>query len=130
MRKILVGIVGLLGLFAISCGNATPEELASLAAKGYYDHLLRGEYEHFLAGKAGADSLPDAYRKQLLAAYKQFMVQQEKVHHGVLDVRISNAKTDSLLHYTNVFLVLCFGDSTNEEVAVPMVECNGRWRMK
>lgn len=130
MRKILVGIVGLLGLFAISCGNATPEELASLAAKGYYEHLLRGEYEHFLAGKAGADSLPDAYREQLLAAYKQFMVQQEKVHHGVLDVRISNAKTDSLLHYTNVFLVLCFGDSTNEEVAVPMVECNGKWRMK
>lgn len=130
MRKILVGIVGLLVLFAISCGNATPEELASLAAKGYYDHLLRGEYEYFLAGKAGADSLPDAYREQLLAAYKQFMVQQEKVHHGVLDVRISNAKTDSLLHYTNVFLVLCFGDSTNEEVAVPMVECNGKWRMK
>jgi hypothetical protein len=26
--------------------------------------------------------------------------------------------------------VLCFGDSTNEEIAVPMVERNGAWRMK
>jgi hypothetical protein len=34
------------------------------------------------------------------------------------------------LQYTNVFLVLCFGDSVNEEIVVPMVERNGNWRMK
>lgn len=117
-------------LYITSCGNATPEEMASLAAKGYYEHLLQGEYEHFLQGKAGADSLPEAYREQLLAGYRQFMAQQKRSHHGILDVRIAGAKTDSLLHYTNVFLVLCFGDSTNEQVAVPMIEHNGVWRMK
>ena len=120
----------MMGLFAMSCGNATPEEMASLAAKGYYEHLLRGEYEHFLQGKVGADSLPEDYREQLLAGYKQFMAQQEWMHHGILDVRVAGARTDSLLHYTNVFLVLCFGDSTNEQVAVPMVEHHGSWRMK
>ena len=117
-------------LYITSCGNATPEEMASLAAKGYYEHLLKGEYEYFLQGKAGADSLPESYREQLLVGYKQFMTQQEKVHHGILDVRIASAKTDSLLHYTNVFLVLCFGDSTNEQIAIPMIEQNGKWRMK
>lgn len=116
-------------LFA-SCGNATPEEMASLAAKGYYDHLLRGEYQQFLEGKAGSDSLPDDYREQLLTAYKQFMAQQEKLHHGIREIRIANAKTDTIEKYTNVFLVLCFGDSTNEEVVVPMREFEGRWRMK
>ena len=130
MRKSLVGIVGMLGVLGMSCGNPTPEEMASLAAKGYYEHLLRGEYEHFLNGKAGSDSLPESYREQLLAGYRQFMVQQDKVHHGIRDVRIVSAKTDSLLHYTNVFLVLCFGDSINEQIAVPMVEQNGSWRMK
>jgi hypothetical protein len=104
--------------------------MASLAAKGYYEHLLQGEFEHFLKGKVGADSLPEGYREQLLGGYRQFMAQQEKLHHGILDVRIANAKADSLLHYTNVFLVLCFGDSTNEQIAVPMVEQNGSWRMK
>ena len=117
-------------LFIISCSGATPEEMAALAARGYYEHLLQGKYENFLQGKAGADSLPEAYREQLLAGYKQFMVQQERAHHGILDVRVAGAKTDTLLHYTNVFLVLCFGDSTNEQIAVPMIEQNGRWRMK
>ena len=63
--KHLLTLVGLL-LFLCACSNTTPEEMASLAAKGYYEHLIQGEYEHFLAGKAGADSLPKAYREQLV----------------------------------------------------------------
>ena len=53
MRKILIGIVGLLGLLGISCGNPTAEEMASLAAKGYYEHLIHGDYDQFLQGKNG-----------------------------------------------------------------------------
>ena len=118
-------------LFLGACGGGTtPEELASLAAEGYYRHLLRGEYEQFMAGKDGLDDMPDDYREQMRAAYKQYMAQQKEVHRGILDVRVSNAKTDSSLHLTNVFLVLCFGDSTNEEITVPMVEREGRWRMR
>jgi len=117
-------------LFCMACANPSPEELASMAAKGYYTHLVQGEYEAFLEGKDGADSLPDDYREQLLTSYRQFMAQQNRDHHGILDIRISNATTDTTLSYTNVFLVLCFGDSVNEEIVVPMVERNGSWRMK
>lgn len=128
MRTLPVIVFFLLAL--IACSGPTPEEMASLAAKGYYDHLVKGEYELFLEGKDGADSLPDDYREQLLASYKQFMALQHNDHHGIREVRISNAKTDSTQNYINVFLVLCFGDSTNEEVVVPMVERNNSWRMK
>jgi hypothetical protein len=83
-----------------------------------------------MAGKDGLDVMPEDYREQMLAAYKQYMAAQQEVHRGVLDVRVSNAKTDSSLQLTNVFLVLCFGDSTNEEIAVPMVEREGRWKMR
>ena len=123
-------VISVILLLFLACSGPSPEELASLAAKGYYDHLLKGEYTLFLEGKSGADSLPDAYREQLLTTYRQFMALQDKNHHGIREVRISNARTDTLLKYTNVFLVLCFGDSTNEEVVVPMVEHEGRWRMK
>ena len=115
----------------MACSSGpTPEELASLAAKGYYQHLVDSDYAHYLEGKVWADSLPDDYREQLIAAYKQFMAKQQKEHRGINEVRIMNARTDTLLHETNVFLVLCFGDSTNEEIVVPMVERNGSWRMK
>lgn len=117
-------------LLYMACANPSPEEMASIAAKGYYTHLVNGEYEAFLEGKEGADSLPDDYREQLLMSYRQFMAQQNQAHHGILDIRVSNAITDTTLHYTNVFLVLCFGDSVNEEIVVPMVERNGKWRMK
>ena len=118
MKYLLDFILALL-LF-MACANPSPEEMASIAAKGYYNHLVNGEYEVFLEGKEGADSLPDDYREQLLTSYRQFMAQQNRDHHGILDIRISNAVTDTVLQYTNVFLVLCFGDSVNEEIVVPM----------
>ena len=117
-------------LLCMACANPSREELASIAAKGYYMHLVNGEYEAFLEGKDGTDSLPDDYRDELLTCYRQFMAQQNRDHHGILDIRVSNATTDTTLNYTNVFLVLCFGDSVNEEIVVPMVERNGSWRMK
>ena len=125
----------LLGLFFLllmmsACAGPTPEELASLAAKGYYEHLIKGEFEQFLEGKDGVKSLPAVYRTQLLDGYKQFIAQQESVHHGIQDVRIVNAKADTIQHYMNVFLVLCFGDSTNEQVVVPMVQRDGVWNMR
>ncbi|MBR7029748.1 MAG: hypothetical protein IKI06_00740 [Prevotella sp.] len=128
MKHLLTSVILLLLLCA--CSSPTAEEMASLAAKGYYEHLISGEYEYFLAGKAGADSFPKSYREQLVIGYKQFMAQQEKMHHGIHEIRIVSAKADTLLQCMNVFLVFCYGDSTNEQVAVPMVEYHGAWRMK
>lgn len=128
MKQLLFVVLVFLALCA--CSSPTPEEMASLAAKGYYEHLLKGEYEQFLEGKAGSDSLPEAYRAQLIAGYKQFVAQQNSLHNGIHDIRVVNARRDTLLNYTNVFLIFCFGDSTNEQVAVPMIEHNGSWRMR
>ena len=123
--------MGCLALVAIiGCSSLTREEQAALAAEGFYRHLAQGEYEAFLDGRAGADSLPDDYREQLLVGLRQFVAQQELAHRGILDVQVSSAMTDSLTGYTNVLLILCFGDSIDEEVVVPMVEYNGSWRMK
>ena len=120
-----------------ACGSATKEELASLAAKSYYDHLIHGEYEQFYEGMAQR-TLPDGttlsdeavYRSQMLDNLRQFMARQAQEHRGILEVRVSNATTDTVQQLTNVFLVLCFADSTNEEIVVPMVERQGAWRMK
>ena len=128
MKHLLFVILAFLALCA--CSSPTPEEMASLAARGYYEHLLKGEFDKFLDGKAGSDSLPEAYREQLIAGFKQFLSQQNNLHNGINEIRVINAKRDTILNYTNVFLMLCFGDSTNEQVSVPMIEHNGSWRMK
>ena len=92
---------------------------------------IHGEYEQFLQGKDGLDkSSEQGYWSQLVDNCHQFMHQQEQAHRGVHEVRIVNAKTDTLHQYTCVFVMLCFGDSTNEEIVVPMVERDGRWYMR
>ena len=126
MKKLVI-----LALLVTACGGASKEELASLAAKGYYDHLIHGEYEQFYEGMDQREFTSQAdYRSQMLENLRQFMARQEQEHRGILEVRVSNAVTDTTQQLTNVFLVLCFGDSTNEEVVVPMVERQGAWRMK
>ena len=126
MQALLVMLVFLAG----SCCSPSKEELASLAAKGYYQHLIEGDIEHFLEGRMMADSLPADYRSQLIDGYSQFLAQQVKARGGINEVRVSRAFTDSTQQYTSVLLTLCYGDSTSEEVVVPMVEHNGRWMMK
>ena len=130
-----------------------------LAAKGYYEHLVAGEYDQFLEGCYGIDSaFPSSYREELTVALKQFMAQQRSQHRGINAVRAVRAKvsgeaggerarhakenngageeksSDPLqpeeVTAADVFLVLCFGDSTNEEIVVPMILHNNRWQMK
>ena len=128
MRK-LVYLILIVIVVACSTG-VSREEQAALAAKGYYTHLVQGEYEQFVEGRFMADSLPADYRSQLIEGYKQFVAQQLEARKGIQEVTVSRAYTDSLAGYTNVLLMLCYGDSTTEEVVVPMVERNGRWMMK
>ncbi|NPD93089.1 hypothetical protein [Xylanibacter muris] len=118
-------------VFAVSCKEETsPEELAAKAAKIYYEHLFSGNYSEYLSGLDGTDSIPENYREQLLVNVKQFVVSQKAIHNGIGEVRVLRSQTDSVAGYTNVFLLLCFGDSVKEEVVVPMVERDGVWRMK
>lgn len=130
MRKLVYLVLLVFLAQWAACSSPTREELASLAAKGYYQHLIEGDFDHFLEGRVMADSLPDDYRSQLIDGYSQFLAQQVKARGGINEVRISRAYTDSTQQYTSVLLMLCYGDSTTEEVVVPMAERNGRWMMK
>jgi len=111
----------------------SPEESASLAAKAYYDELLAGHYDEFLDARVGIKDIPASYREQLLASLKQFVAQQQEAHGDFVSAELSSqtpTRMDSTLHVMQVFLVLGFADSTREEIVVPMVEHDGKWRMR
>lgn len=129
MRRPLFCLLALVLL--VACRQAlSPEEQATLVAKQYYDRLLQSDYDAFMDGKDGADTLPADYRSQLRRAYERYMAEQTAKHQGIRAVRTAAARGDTAQHVTYAFLVLCYGDSTNEEITVPMVERNGRWLMK
>lgn len=120
-------------LFTVSCSQKelTPEEAASQAAQEYYDRLIAGDYEAFLAGRIATDSLPDDYRRQLLNGYRLYHAELQKTHGGITGVTVSNAHRDSSQNLMQTFLLLSFNDSTQEEIIVPMVQNdNGEWKMR
>ena len=129
MRKLLFIALTLLMLCACS---STPEEQAARAARGYYQCLIDDRPEEFLRGKVNADSLPDSYRAQLLKAINQYRAEMLDKHNGLNEVQVSDnvARRDTSLNLTYAFLLLCYGDSTEEEITVPMVERDGQWLMK
>lgn len=130
MKTVLLSLVAVVVLM-LSCGKEpSREELAGQAAKACYDHLIAGRYDEFVAATAGTDSLPASYREQLVVNARQFAAIQKSDHGGIGSVEVLRAKTDSLSGQTCVFLMMCFGDSTREEIVVPMVEQNGRWMMR
>ena len=135
MRNILYCIIALLALTtACKEEQLTPEEAALKSAKETvtegYNSLIAGRYDSFIDCKAGGDTLPSEYREQLAVAYKQFMAQQQEDHGGIKSFEVSNMLIDSVADQIHVFLILRFGDNTKEEIIVPMVECNGEWKMK
>ena len=124
-------LLSLLGIFcACSKKEIKPEEMALRMAKVYYEQLLSGDYASFVDGMSYNDTVVPAYREQLITNMKMYIGQQEKEHQGIRQVLPLRAVQDTVSHTVNAFLMMCYNDSTKEQVVVPMVEKGGIWMMK
>ena len=129
-KGLVIGLMGLMGL--MGCQEVSLEQQAAEAAQGYYQCLLDGYPDGFLAGKAAYDEMPSDYRDQLVKANEQYVKDMQQKHNGLRSVAISPnvGRSDSTLNVVYTFLLLSYGDSTQEEVIVPMVQVNGDWKMR
>lgn len=123
-------LLGLAAWLLVACSRPDPSEVAARVAKQYYEQLIAGRYADFVDAHYQPDSIPATYREQLITNAKMYMAQQQADHHGIREVRVARAQTDTAGRQAQVFLVLCFGDSVNEEVVVPMVEHRGTWYLR
>lgn len=130
MYRIALFLLSVVLLVSCSSGEPTPEARAMEAAQQSYTALSQGNYEQFLAARADVENMPSGYREELLTAYRQFASQQTNAHGGIALVEALRAEADSTLRVMQVFLTLHYGDSTHEEIVVPMVELNGQWKLK
>ena len=117
----------------VSCGDekkvekhSKPEDVV-LAA---YNNLIKGEYEKYVMNVQSCDSITEKYRKSLIIAAKQFMAKEKEENGGIISVNVVDAKTNKIETYSLVMLILNYGDSTSEEVAVPVVKVGESWRLR
>ncbi len=104
--------------------------IAAEAAKHYYENLISGKYKQFLEGMNLPDKLPKSYERQMLENFKAFAKRQDKQRKGIKKVSIRSVKFFAKDSTASAFLLLHYGDSTTEEVVVPMLKRRGLWYMR
>lgn len=133
MRCLLALPFTLLLLFA-SCSSSTPEEQARtgamVAAQSGYDRLLSGDYSGFIACREGMADIPSSFREQMIDTYKMYIASEQKVHGGISRATATRAVMDSTLNIMQVFMLLSYGNGSQEEIVVPMVYSDGEWKMR
>lgn len=130
MKKILFSLFCVMSLFSCKEKAPDPGYYAGIAAKGYYDLLLEGKYDEFVAGQNMPHRIPEGYRQQLVLNAKMFVEQQKDEHRGIKDFQVLDAKADTAHHVADVYLTVTYGDSTKEQIVVPMVEVENKWKMR
>ncbi len=111
-----------------SCKDRIDEHAVVRAlAQQYYDSLMVGNYEWFVSGMAGTDSLPHSYRQQMIDMIAQHVDEMRTKGGMVKAVATRDSLLDSVAY---VFLDVTFGDSTVEQVGVKMVRERNLWKMK
>ena len=129
MRKSLIILISLFLILLTSCSSTPPEQQAAESAKACYDLLVEDDAVRFLECKAGSDSLPADLGEQLLAAVRQYQHDIKQKHGGLSEVRIADDQSAFSTSQQSM-LILCYADSTQEAIAVPMVERDGQWHVK
>ena len=128
-----VWLVILAAMLVIACGGKggdNPSEMAGRTAKLYYENLLHGRYDVFVDGFYRPDSIPSSYRSQLIDNARMYVAQMNDDHHGLARIDLILATADTARNEGRAFLLLCFADSTREEVVVPMVRIENLWMMR
>ena len=106
--------------------KSTPSEIVETA----YGHLLKGEYDGYLSCVQSCDSIPERYRKSLVNVLKQAAENEQKERKGIVSANAIAENTNEKETYSVVRVDITYGDSTKEEIAVPVVKYNGKWRLK
>lgn len=128
MRKPVFLLAVLFGAAVwVSCGGRKEEEVDK-AALTYYTHLIEGRYADYVSAIAYSDSMTESYRSQMVDLTAQYAAREKELRGGLASVRVLG---DTIAgDVASVFLEVTFGDSTREEIALPMVKCGDVWKMQ
>lgn len=128
MRKLLYFgfAIALISCLTAACKR---ELTAREAAEKYYGCLIRGDVEGYMQGMADYDSLTMEYRELLRDMFLQYLDYEERMRSGFISVE---ATRDTLIDERSsyVFVMVTYGDSTQEQLSLPLVLTDKGWRMK
>lgn len=125
----------LAGLAACSGAKAEeepdPHVLLEVDVEAMYDTYIRGDYAAYVSQMESLDDKPESYRKQMADLMKQRHRQQEEDHNGgPAACHVKDLKINHEGRYCEAYIVVTYKDSTEEEILLPLVFKNEKWRLK
>ena len=72
--------------------------------------------------------MTESYRSQMVDLVAQYTAREKERRGGLVSVRALGDTVSG--DVASVFLEVLFGDSTREEIALPMVRCGEEWKMQ
>ena len=127
MKVINLFLILSFSLFLVGCKQEPKSPIE--VAEHYYNYLVKGDVDHYLKGMADYDSLPEDYRLQLHDMHLQFLDNEQRLRGGLAS---AHALRDTVLDESRayVFMELQYGDSTCEQVSLPLVLTPQGWRLR
>ena len=106
------------------------EDVAANTARLYYQYLIEGKYDDFVAGMDRHIERSQNDERQLVENAKLYVKRQQDQHQGIKSVSIVSSEADTAQHTAMVFLLMEFVDNNKEQILVPMVERDSLWLMR
>ncbi|MEE1288359.1 MAG: hypothetical protein UHK44_07155 [Bacteroidaceae bacterium] len=98
---------------------------ARSAAEYFYELLANGQSQAYVDNMQESASMDTAKYSQFVDLMEQFLHEEKELRGGILSAR---AERDTMVDTISmVYLNVHFGDSTREEIMLPVVYTRGRW---
>ncbi len=110
--------------------EADRESLVGQVALEYYGYLLRGDCASYVDAVWREKPLRPSERAELIDNVKMFAAGQEKERCGIKSADVDRVEISADGLSADVFLLLLYGDSTREQVLLPMTSHGGIWYLR
>jgi hypothetical protein len=123
-------------LFLLSaCGGNSRVDLseksstgARRAAEYFYSLLVKGDAKMYVDNMSQSSEMDSCKYSQFVDLIDQFLYEEKEIRGGIL---VANATEDKMIDTISmVYLDVLFGDSTREEIMLPLVYSRGRWWLR
>ncbi|MBR4757660.1 MAG: DUF4878 domain-containing protein [Bacteroidaceae bacterium] len=112
----------------VSC-RENEHKAARKAAEQYYGYLIDGDVEKYVKAIHDYNELPEEYRNQLRDMFAQYLDNEQKMRGGLIQARaLHDTIVDDL--YAHILMEVTFGDSTQEQVFLPLILTDKGWKLK
>ena len=123
----------LLSFLLVACSSGGGDGLQPPTAKEvmeYYELYRSGNYAEYVKAMQSCDNKPADFCNQMADALKQHAARIKEEKGGTVSAEFLRSELHAEHSAADAYLSVTYGDSTKEEIVLPLVFWQDKWRLK